>query len=331
MENKHTMQELQELQALPLERKIQITQARIIEWYQKNNGNVHVSFSGGKDSRVLLHLVRQIYPDVQGVFVDTGLEFPEIRKFVQTFDNIVWLKPEKNFRQVIEEYGYPLVSKNVSQLIQEARRGHHWASYVLDGKNANGTENHFRKRFVKWKYLVDSDIKISNECCNVMKKAPLKKFEKQTQSKPILGTMAEESFIRQKSWLQSGCNAFDSKRPTSQPMSFWTEQDVLQYIKRYNLPIASVYGDIIEVDGKLRTTGRDRTGCVFCAFGCHLEKTPNRFQRLQKTHPKLWEYCMRPWDEGGLGMREPLTLVGVNPDNEELKQVSLECFLKDSE
>lgn len=95
-------------------------------------------------------------------------------------------------------------------------------------------------------------------------------------------------------------------------MSFWTEQDVLLYLKRFNIPYASVYGEIVEDDkGNLHTTGCTRTGCVFCAFGAHLEKEPNRFQRLKQTHPKLWGYCMKPWDEGGLGMKEVLGSIDV--------------------
>ena len=138
----------------------------------------------------------------------------------------------------------------------------------------------------KWTWLRDSNIPISHMCCNVMKKKPVKKYEKETGRTPIIATMACESQNRKTAWLKNGCNAYESKRPTSQPMSFWTEQDVLQYIKENNLPYASVYGDIIEDEkGKLKATGCDRTGCVFCAFGCHLEKEPNRFQRLKQTHP----------------------------------------------
>jgi len=78
------------------------------------------------------------------------------------------------------------------------------------------------------------------------------------------------------------------------------------------LEYASVYGDIVQdKDGKYHTTGCQRTGCVFCGFGCHLEKEPNRFQRLKETHPKLWEYCMKSWDEGGLGMKDVLRFIGV--------------------
>lgn len=115
--------------------------------------------------------------------------------------------------------------------------------------------------------------------------------------------------------MKNGCNAFNAKRPVSQPMSFWTEQDVLKYLKQFNVPYASVYGDIVkDENGNLYTTGCDRTGCIFCGFGCHLEKEPNRSQRLKQTHPQLWEYCMRDWEEGGLGLRKPLEYIGVKVD-----------------
>ena len=118
----HTKEDLAELQALPLELKIKLTQRRIREWYQYFGGQVCVSFSGGKDSTVLLDIVRGIYPDVPAVFSDTGLEYPEIKEFVKTKDNVEIVRPKINFRQVIETYGYPLVSKEVAEAIHYARR-----------------------------------------------------------------------------------------------------------------------------------------------------------------------------------------------------------------
>ena len=117
MANAHTMQDLMIMQKLPLEVKIRMTNQRIRDWVNEFGvDGVYVSFSGGKDSTVLLDLVRKLYPEVPAVFVDTGLEYPEIRDFVKTFENVVWLKPEMNFKQVVMKYGYPFFSKEISQL-----------------------------------------------------------------------------------------------------------------------------------------------------------------------------------------------------------------------
>ena len=317
-DNKYTSEDLKIMQSWPLERKIQVTQTRIIEWYQRNNGKVYVSFSGGKDSTVLLDLVRRIYPDVPAVFIDTGLEYPELREFVKTVPNVTWLKPEMNFKKVIEKYGYPIISKEVSKRV-------HWGKrYLEEGKvgywayqsltqpvfTKDGKRSPYDKH--EYGYLLDAPFKVSDNCCKIMKKNTAHKYVNQTGRKPIIATMACESQMRKTAWLKNGCNAFNATNPTSQPMSFWTEQDVLRYIKEFKIHYASVYGEIKQAEnGKYYTTGCNRTGCVFCGFGCHLEKEPNRFQSLKQTHPKLWNYCMKPWDEGGLGMKEVLDYIGV--------------------
>ena len=159
----------------------------------------------------------------------------------------------------------------------------------------------------KWLPLCqDTLFVISSKCCSVMKKQPIRSYQRQTHLVPYVGTLAEESKLREQAWYKHGCNAFDSKKPISQPLSFWTEQDILQFIKDNGIEIASVYGDIVTVDkfgfeyeslltpcGKLKCTGCNRTGCIFCGFGAHLDKGESRFQRLAKTHPKQYEYCMR--------------------------------------
>jgi 3'-phosphoadenosine 5'-phosphosulfate sulfotransferase (PAPS reductase)/FAD synthetase len=304
----HTKEQLKALQSLTLEQKIQATKVRIDEWYNHYEGNVYVSFSGGKDSTVLLDIVRQSYPEIEAVYVDTGLEYPEIRDFVKTKENVTWLKPELSFYEVLKKYGYPIISKEVSRDIAVARR-------KPDGKTAdkfNPNSDYCKKYGMqwclnKWDFLKDSDIPISNQCCNIMKKRPAKKYKKETNKKAILAIMTCESRERKQNWLKSGCNAFDNNDPQSNPMSFWTEQDVLQYLITYKIPYASIYGDIIKNrKGKLETTGAERTGCMFCCYGIQCEKEPNRFQRMKVTHPKQYDYCIHK-----LGIGKILDFIGV--------------------
>jgi len=306
-----TTQELQMLQALPLEIKIEKTKARIREWvYHWGKDNVYVSFSGGKDSTVLLDLVRQEFPDIEAVFADTGLEYPEIRQFVNTFENVTTLRPKMKFKEVIDKYGYPVISKEVAIKLHELARtkSEYLKIKYIEGLRRDGTPTHF-KLSKKWYFLLEAPFKISHQCCNIMKKNPIKIYEKSGKV-PFIGTMAQESRVRLQLYLKNNCNSFDTKRPTSQPLSFWTEQDILLYIKQNNLPICSVYRYIIEDDkGKLKTTGESRTGCFACGFGCHLEKEPNRFQRMKETHPKLYDYCIR--EENGLGLGKVLDFINV--------------------
>lgn len=332
--NKYTTEDLREMQGWSLERKIQVTQTRIVEWYIKNNGNVYVSFSGGKDSTVLLDLARRVRSDIPAVFIDTGLEYPEIKAFVKTKENVIVLRPKMTFKEVVSKYGYPVIGKEVAKTACYAQKGKQWAINRLHGLEADGSKRKgksFKERFVKYEYLVKAPFLISDYCCNVMKKSTAHKFETESERKPIIATMACESQQREAVWLKNGCNSFDVKRPVSKPMSFWTEQDVLHYLKETDIPYSPIYGDIVKRDCQmtlfdsetdaLELTGYQRTGCMFCCFGIACDKSPNRFQRMKQTHPKLYDYCLRGgchdeqgiWkpDKNGLGMAHVLDYIGI--------------------
>lgn len=357
--NKHNPWDLQQMQGLPLEGKMLLSERRIEAWFDHWNDNVYVAFSGGKDSTVLADMVAKTCKrygcTLYLLFVNTGLEYPEIQKFVKEFAD--WLRvtyginvqldimrPEMRFDQVIKKYGYPAISKDVSSCVYWAKRGSKTRLARLNGEliMKNGQPSMFN--CAKWKFMLDAPFEISNECCKIMKKNPSKKYEKETGRKPFLGLLAEESIKRQSAWLKTGCNAFDIERPQSQPLAFWTEQDILHYIKKYNIPYCSIYGDIqikppagtdagqinaidylgcYEPEDTLTTTNCDRTGCIFCMFGCHLENEPNRFQRLKKTHPRQYEYCIGggemidgKWqpNKKGLGLAKVLDYIGVKYD-----------------
>ena len=240
------------------------------------------------------------------VFVDTGLEYPEIREFVKTVPIVTWLRPEMPFSKVLTAYGYPVISKDVAKRIRYARQGSPWALRHLSGLNADGTPSKFNERYMKWRVLLDAPFLVSDKCCEVMKERPIRKYARAGGLHMILGTMASESMRRQSAYLKTGCNAYGKRDPTSQPMSFWTEQDVLTYLKMTGISYASVYGEIVEQNGKLTTTGAKRTGCMFCMFGVHLEKQPNRFQRMALTHPKQYEFCIHK-----LGCGAVLDFLGI--------------------
>ena len=286
--------QVRQLQALPLEQKIVLTNNRIREFYSFMDGDVYVAFSGGKDSTVLLDLVRKIYPDTPAVFVDTGLEYPEVREFVKTIDNVVSIKPKIPFTKVIEKYGYPVVSKRVARMIFDLQNPTERNEKSRKGY-LSGEYSHSMVLSKKWYKLIDAPFKVSHRCCDIMKKQPFERYEKEFGGKPFIGQMASDSEGRLQNYQEFGCNILE-KHPKSRPLSFWMEEEIWDYIRSNNLPYSKIYD-----------MGEERTGCVFCMFGVQMDGTPNRFQRMAKTHPKLYSYCMNK-----LGMKEVLEYIEMD-------------------
>ena len=342
-----------ELMSLDTEYKEVITYGKIEEWFTAWDGKVYVSFSGGKDSTVLAYLAANWLSHFRTppwplnlVFVNTGLEYPEVQKFVNEYTNwlrkkfprvtinLTRLRPKMNIRQVVTKYGYSIVSKEVAGTIYEARKNPNCVrAKKLRGELLDRDGKPSAYNCDNWQFLLDAPFPISDRCCHVMKKAPAHRYDAKAKQKPMVATMADEGRQRFQKWLATGCNAFEGKRPMGKPMSFWTEQDVLRFIADRELPIASVYGEIVASDGdndyaetlidcKLHCTGCQRTGCMFCAFGAHLEKGENRFERMKQTHPKHYDFCIGggefdPADglwkpnKKGLGYGRVLDYIGV--------------------
>ena len=304
---KVTPEEYQRRARWPLAKKIAWALRQIRIWYEVSDGRVYVSFSGGKDSTVLLHLVRSLYPDVPAVFANTGLEFPEIVTFVKRFENVTVIRPEMSFKAVLETYGYPVISKENAGYLREIRtaRGSGadaWVRQRLHGIRRDGGRTSFCLPR-KWHFMVDAPFTVSEKCCDVMKKRPFRRFAKDTGRRTVMGTMASDSSLRKQQYLKHGCNAFHISGPASRPLSIWTEADVWSYIRAHDLPYCPIYD-----------MGYKRTGCVFCMFGVHLERPPNRFQLLQKTHPRLHTYCMEK-----LGLRKVLEFIGVAHERDQFE------------
>jgi len=287
----------QERLEYPLDKKVELSLLKIKQFYEEMDGKVYVSFSGGKDSVVILHLVRSLYPDVVALFSDTGLEFPEIREFVQRQDNIVTVRPRRSFREVIEKYGYPVVSKNISMAVSRYRNTKDplQKRFRKTGIKPDGTKVRYGCVSKKWWYLLDAPFKISEQCCEFLKKYPFNKFNRETGLRPYIGTKALDSQQRKLRYYMNGCNIFKEGKERSHPLMIWTDDDVWNYIKENKLEYCSIYDK-----------GWDMTGCIYCMFGIQRDGEPNRFQRLKETHPKLYDYCIN-----NLGIKEVMEYMGL--------------------
>lgn len=299
-------QKLQQRQSLPLEDKISITQRRVRDFYEHFDGDVYCSFSGGKDSTVLRHIIQNMGLKIPFVFSNTGLEMPEIVSFVRKLAHgdasIVQVKPKMTFDKVWQQYGLPIGSKKVAKMIRVLQEGD-------NGKNTNmhrlyDTGINSKGQFSKsWKrvYVNDDAPRITDLCCDFLKKEPLDSYAKETGKYGISAIMASEGGARE---MRTQYNVFNGKRPNSAPMLFWCESDIWEYIYKYNVDICEVYFDR-KINGRI-VPAEKRTGCMFCGFGAHLEKGMNRFQRMAITHPRQHSVVI-----DRMGMGRALELINV--------------------
>lgn len=133
-QTKHSKGDLQQMQSLPLKIKISMTERRIFDWYDYWQGDVYLSFSGGKDSTVLKHIIDNMGINIPSMFVNTGLEYPEIQKFAMSQPNVTTIRPKMRFDEVVKAYGYPIISKEIAKNVYYAR---------LSGEN----DIHYKKLF----------------------------------------------------------------------------------------------------------------------------------------------------------------------------------------
>ena len=253
-------------------------------WFE---GKVYVSFSGGKDSVVMLSLVELIIPNVQCVFVMTGCESPSVCRFVrqqQEHHNIEIIRPEKTLRQVFAEYGFPLVSKKTAHDIECVRRN----PYCKSSRNKLwlGNPHHIPER---WMYLLNEPYQVSARCCFWLKHQPAYEYHKRTGLNPYIGLLASESYQRTLGYIQQGgCNVFaesGKNHPRSLPLAIWTDDDVWAYIRDRRLSLPDIYEQ-----------GAIRTGCMGCGFGAHLNTSG--IDTMQRLWPKWYDMVMNYENNG---------------------------------
>lgn len=294
--------DLRQRQSLPLECKIKKSIITIENFHEMYDGDVYIS-RGGVDSLIVQWLASQsIYPNIECVCVASVEPVENIRNNYELGNTL--LKSDISKKQVMKEWGYPLISKQVAMSISRyIRTKYDWVKdrrlngYM--GRNGKIIKNGSIPK--KYQSLIYAPFELSEKCCDAIKKKPLKKYEKEKDKYPITGEMASESKLRQDEYLKHGCIMHNKKRPKCTPIGFWTSQDVMQCIYENNIEIPSIYGKVVKnEDGTFKFSGEQRTGCEICGFGIMFDT--ERFERLKNRKPNLYNEMMR----GGKWIRKDL-------------------------
>ncbi len=350
-EKKRKKARMTAMQNLPYEVKVKRAELRAREFVEKLDEmglNAHVSV-GGLDSIVLLMFLRKIGIDVPAISV-SSLEDKSVQKIHQEL-GVIRLAPGKPKVQILQEYGFPVISKKIAGRIDTLQhpteKNKTVRHAIITGEC--GAQGHYAKNSrmklpQKWLELfagyendnegVNYQIApflVSNKCCLYMKEKPCKKWAKEHNSRPFLGLMASEGGQREDALTEHGCNYFGKTTIRSAPFAPFLRQDLLQLALDLNVPVPEIYGKILrKPDGSLYTTGAQRTGCSMCGFGVHMEKRPHRFDQLRIRNPKEWEFwmyrcCTDPKTGEKYGWGRVLDYIGVawedewNPEPEQLR------------
>lgn len=325
--------EFMQKQSLPYEAKVAHAVNKAREFYEHLSGDVYVSV-GGLDSIVLLYFVRKyVNPNIQGVSVSC-LEDITIQKVHDQIPNFIKLKPIKNKVQVIEEFGYPVISKDVARKVHTLQNPTDKNATIRNailtgqtGEQGGYKKSPHMKLANKWQalfYEKEAPFKVSDKCCYYMKEKPCNDFAKETKLKPYLGLMASEGGKRQKALMKNGCNYYGKTTVRSCPFAIFNRTDLLQLAIDLKVPIPEIYGEIEKLeDGSLETTKAKRTGCSMCGFGIHMEKRPHRFDRLCETNFREWEFWMYK-----MGWGEVLDYIGVEWREDEQITMNLDELCK---
>lgn len=343
--------------ALPYKAKVNMAKRRILEWadFCWGNGKNYAVSVGGLDSITLLALCREVlHENVPGISVSV-LEDKSIQR-VHREMGVIPIKPLKSKVQILQEYGFPVVSKlaaaKIARLQVPGDESPIIRAYMTGDMGAWGGYGHNEKFKLPdtWLELFGglyaymrpdlkckvAPFKVSDQCCYWLKELPVQQYQEEHQIWPFLGLMQSEGGRRQYSLRAHGCNYVGETTARSCPFNYFTRQDLLQLALDLRVHVPEIYGEIVrEPDGTLRTTKAQRTGCSMCGFGIHLDARPHHFDLLREQNPKEWEFwmyrcCTDPETGEQYGWGRVLDWIGVGwenrPDTDCVGQLSIEVL-----
>ena len=275
---------------LELELAIEDALFRIKRDYERTNGKIYLSFSGGKDSTVLAHLIIMcnLKTHIPFVFSNTGIELEAIKNFIDDFpyDNIIQLKPRKPFSQILKEYGKPAISKLKSECLNtyqkhiddpfKTARARQMISGIREkgGELLPNSRNSLKLANKHMQFLhPDTEFKVANKCCQYLKKYPFQDFEKEFDMYgSFSGVRTAEGGVR--SLAYTTCVNIQHKNGhefvQSMPIIDWTDEMVDRFIEKYNVEISKAY----------TLYDCQRTGCCACPYS----------KNLKHDLKVLWDY-----------------------------------------
>lgn len=283
----YTYEQLQEMQAWPLARKVEYARSKILDAL-KIIQTPSLAFSAGKDSTVLLHLLRQFKQDIIVIYGNTGIEFPECVRFAHWLKeewnlNFYEAKPPKehNFKWVVQNYGWPLMGKEfgIGGVAHKSSRELFFRDLEERGE-------------LTGQYAVQAEVPISSACCTILKERPSQKLQKELKVDLVfLGIMASESRRRLFNFLEYGDLYFAKSQKIwkCHPLSIWTDDDIWQYIRENQVPYSSLY-DMGYYKNSGEWVGVKRNGCMYC--GMDLRFPDNHLAIMRHTHPVQWRNLM---------------------------------------
>lgn len=343
------------MQRLPYEIKVKRAKIRAYEFVRemdKRGSNVHVSV-GGLDSITLLMFLRHIgLKDVPAIGVG-NIEDKSIQRIHKQL-GVINIKSYKSKVEVINEVGFPVISKRIAgkiDMLQHPSEKNKTVRHAIITGEC-GEQGHFAKNSrmqlpKKWLNLFagmandeygthykTAPFPVSNKCCYYLKEKPCDDWAREHNSFPFLGIMASEGGQREEALVDHGCNYYGKTVCRSAPFAPFMRQDLLQLALDLDVPIPEIYGTIDrKPDGTLYTTKAQRTGCSMCGFGIHLEERPHRFDRLRESNPKEWEFwmykCYTDQDTGEkFGWGRVLDWIGVEWEDVPPIQMSIFDYLE---
>lgn len=272
-------------QAQSLSRKIDFAMRVIERAMTKKDVSWAVSFSAGNDSTVLSHIVvKRMRLKLPHIMSNTRLEYPETYRNAKRWKE--WLEsegvalhtalPKLKPDEVWEQYGLPLFSKELASKYRQ------WYQ--------TGNDAHLKKvpeyLHAAFHRLREAQIQLTDKCCDELKKKPMREIDKKLGiTGHLTGARAQESNARRVAFLQRGAlyHSTRNQMHIGNPLVHWMREDIAEYLRKNEIVVEQI------------PTPSGRSGCVNCAFGCHLEQAAGRTNSLQilySRNPKMHEHTM---------------------------------------